>query len=144
MDPWAVLGVKPETSPASVRRAWRAAARRHHPDRGGDPGAFKGARAAWEILSSGSLTTPAAAQREAVQPEPQAWDRLRAVRRLIEVGDVDVETMDDGTTGFFGAGEVVWCSDEGLDWDGFVVRWSRLDDSIMESAAELLRCGSEV
>ena len=35
-SPYEVLGVDPEADPATVRRAWVAAARRHHPDLAGD------------------------------------------------------------------------------------------------------------
>jgi molecular chaperone DnaJ len=39
-DPYAVLGVRPDARPDDIRRAWVALARRHHPDRGGDPDAM--------------------------------------------------------------------------------------------------------
>jgi hypothetical protein len=55
---WKILGVEPEadqpatpalvTAGASVRNAFRALARRHHPDAGGDPGEFKRLRQAYE------------------------------------------------------------------------------------------------
>jgi hypothetical protein len=141
MDPWAAPGVKSGASPASVRRAWRAAARSHHPDRGGDATAFKAAHAAWLVLRSGTATTPARGEAEVAEAEPRGWSHLRAVRRLVELDDVDVEALDDGTTGFYGAGAVVWCSDEGLEWEGFRLPWFMIDDSIMDDAAELLRVG---
>ena len=55
---WKILGVEPEadqaatpalvTAGASVRNAFRALARRHHPDAGGDPAEFKRLRQAYE------------------------------------------------------------------------------------------------
>src|SRR4051812_34815360 len=38
-DPHAVLGVPPGADPATVKRAFRARAREHHPDRSDDPAA---------------------------------------------------------------------------------------------------------
>lgn len=40
-DPFAVLGLPPTASPDEVKAAYRAAARRLHPDVGGDEEAFK-------------------------------------------------------------------------------------------------------
>jgi len=51
-DPWAVLGLEPGASQDEVRHAWRVAAARLHPDRGGDPDAFRVAKAAYEFLSA--------------------------------------------------------------------------------------------
>jgi hypothetical protein len=49
-DAYAVLGLPRRATEADVRAAWREAARRTHPDVGGDPVAFREARAAYEIL----------------------------------------------------------------------------------------------
>ena len=54
-DPWAVLGLEPGASQEDLRRAWRAAAARCHPDRGGDPEEFRLAKAAYEFLSQVAL-----------------------------------------------------------------------------------------
>ena len=40
-DPHSVLGVAPTASASEVRQAYLEAAKRHHPDRGGDPAMFK-------------------------------------------------------------------------------------------------------
>ena len=47
-DPYAVLGVRRGASAAELRRAFVEAARRHHPDRGGDPEAMRRVNEAWE------------------------------------------------------------------------------------------------
>jgi DnaJ-domain-containing protein 1 len=45
---WQVLGIEPEAGTDTVRNAYRALARRHHPDAGGDPAEFKRLRQAYE------------------------------------------------------------------------------------------------
>jgi DnaJ-domain-containing protein 1 len=45
---WQVLGVEPEADTETVRNAYRALARLHHPDAGGDPAEFKRLRRAYE------------------------------------------------------------------------------------------------
>jgi len=53
-DPWRVLGVRDDATPAEIRRGFRHAALRHHPDRNhGDPSAaerFREAHDAYELL----------------------------------------------------------------------------------------------
>lgn len=53
-DPWRVLGVRDDATQGELRRAFRRAALRHHPDRNpGDPRAaerFREAREAFELL----------------------------------------------------------------------------------------------
>jgi hypothetical protein len=44
------LGVGPSASPDQVRAAYRAAARDHHPDAGGDPDRMRALNAAWHVL----------------------------------------------------------------------------------------------
>lgn len=45
-----VLGVPRDADEEQIRRAWRAAARRTHPDAGGDARAFRAVTRAWEVL----------------------------------------------------------------------------------------------
>jgi len=45
---WAALGIRPEASREEITQAYRALARVHHPDVGGDAEAFKRLRAAYE------------------------------------------------------------------------------------------------
>jgi hypothetical protein len=45
-----VLGVPATATPAEVRAAYRAAARDHHPDAGGDPARMRAVNVAWAVL----------------------------------------------------------------------------------------------
>jgi hypothetical protein len=45
-----VLGVPASATQAEVRAAYRAAARNHHPDAGGDPGRMRALNVAWAVL----------------------------------------------------------------------------------------------
>ena len=47
---YAVLGVTPDSDTATIRRAYRALARRHHPDFGGDTRAMVAINDAWHVL----------------------------------------------------------------------------------------------
>jgi DnaJ-domain-containing protein 1 len=52
---WTVLGVAPDADQAAIRNAYRALARVHHPDVGGDPAEFKRLQAAYhEALAASS------------------------------------------------------------------------------------------
>ena len=42
-------GVEPEASEAEVRKAYRQAAKRNHPDKGGDAETFKKINEAWQV-----------------------------------------------------------------------------------------------
>lgn len=47
---YTVLGVNPEADTPTIRRAYRALARRHHPDFGGDTQAMVAINDAWHVL----------------------------------------------------------------------------------------------
>jgi curved DNA-binding protein CbpA len=47
---YAVLGVNPEADTATIRRAYRDLARRHHPDFGGDVRQMVSINEAWHVL----------------------------------------------------------------------------------------------
>lgn len=51
IDYYAILGISEHSTPDQVRLAWKDAARRHHPDRGGDPAFFAQLSDAHECLS---------------------------------------------------------------------------------------------
>lgn len=50
MNHYEALGVEPAADEVEIREAWRACARRHHTDRGGDGEKFRRAREAYEVL----------------------------------------------------------------------------------------------
>ncbi len=50
-DLYELLGIARDASPDDVKRAYRRAARAHHPDAGGDEEAFKAATHAYQVLS---------------------------------------------------------------------------------------------
>lgn len=53
MNPYTVLGVPPDASPAIIKAAWRKLAQRAHPDRaGGDEKRFKEIQLAYDLLSN--------------------------------------------------------------------------------------------
>ena len=93
-DPYAVLGVTPQASPAEIKAAYRALVKRHHPDAGGDDQRILALNAAWEMLrdhvrggvpADGPRGTPSAAGPSA--PGPARPDRRRSAsgdRLLLE------------------------------------------------------------
>ena len=85
MRPHDVLGVKPDATPADVTEAFRRYALRHHPDRGGDPVAFRAGVDAYRRLvgrrpPSGRAPADLVFHRRA-RPGPASLVRL-ASRRL--------------------------------------------------------------
>ena len=92
-DPYATLGVSVTAPPEVIRAAYRALARLHHPDAGGDPARFAviaqafetvsdpAARAAWEAGTPRqpdgdhppATTRPAPARNGALGPVRQTW-----------------------------------------------------------------------
>ena len=48
MSPFQLLGLTSEASLGDVQRAWRRAAMKHHPDRGGDPEKFQEVSVAYQ------------------------------------------------------------------------------------------------
>jgi hypothetical protein len=71
-----VLGVARAATADELRAAYRARARAHHPDAGGDPALFRRVNVAWRVLG-----------------DP---DRRRAYDHLLATGGGDVTGLDDG------------------------------------------------
>lgn len=90
-----VLGVGSDSTPAEVRQAFRDAAKRAHPDGGGDPRAFRQVVDAYHVLqdplSDRFVQAPARAR---PTPDP---DLEISPRVALEGGDVD-HTFPDGRT----------------------------------------------
>lgn len=51
-SPYDILGVTKESTWDQIKKAFRQLAMQHHPDKGGDPTAFREVRAAFEVLES--------------------------------------------------------------------------------------------
>ena len=51
----AVLGLPPNATPQQIKRRYRALAKQHHPDRGGDPRQMQKIIAAYEFLMKDQL-----------------------------------------------------------------------------------------
>lgn len=78
-DPYAVLGLTPEASPAEIKAAYRALVKRHHPDAGGDDQRILALNAAWEVLREHVRggQVPATGAAAATTPGSSPADRRR-------------------------------------------------------------------
>jgi DnaJ domain len=70
IDPAEVLGVGPDATLQEIRDAYRAKARRYHPDAGGDEWAFRLLVQSYESLSTARVTRAAARESEAPPRHP--------------------------------------------------------------------------
>jgi hypothetical protein len=129
MNPWAVIDADPAEGLAGAKIAWRAAARRTHPDLGGTVEAFKEVRAAWAALRE--MDPP---------PAPEMWTHGRAVRHLVARGLVPLVDDDSRTTMFISeAGDwMADLSDTELDGVLWVLPWEDVDDEVIEQVVALL------
>jgi len=107
----ALLGVSASASDAEIRKAYRKAALKHHPDKGGDAEQFKAVTAAFEFLSSHSEQREREAQEraaaQAAQAEAKAAAAEAALRQELEglkmtallkrarAGGIDQESLDE-------------------------------------------------
>jgi curved DNA-binding protein len=88
-----VLGVTSAATPAEVRAAFREAARRAHPDTGGDAGSFRQVVDAYQRLQDPErFTAPPVRQRATPDPDLEITPKL-----ALEGGDVD-HSFPDGRT----------------------------------------------
>jgi len=88
-----ILGVSSDATPAEVRKAFRAAAKRAHPDSGGSEGAFQQVMDAYQRLQdplSDRFVQPPSRPRTTPDPDLEISPRL-----ALEGGDVD-HRMPDG------------------------------------------------
>lgn len=88
MDPHAVLGVSPGASPEEVRRAYRALAKRFHPDRAGQHSSrlMASINAAYEMLRDGAPVEEPVPPGSGGDREPRkaaGWWLSPAVRRVL-------------------------------------------------------------
>ncbi len=75
---------------------------------------------------------------EAAGGESGPWNHARCVRHLARIDGLEFDPLEDGSTGVAGAGDVAWLTDEGIEWDGFVVGWALVDDGIVGDLVEVL------
>ena len=80
---------------ARARQMYKAAARVHHPDMGGDPELFKLLCAAYELV-----------QKMNILPRPQQMPSVMFVRRA--TWSTNSATTSNATSGFQGSGSVQW------------------------------------
>ena len=127
-DPWAVLGVERGAGPVRAKAAWRAAALRTHPDRGGSAAAFKQVQAAWATLQAFG---------EAPQ-DSGPWTHARAIRHLVALGFDLVPA--DGDSLFLNDEDhvVVHLDDEEIDTFSWSLPWGAVDDDDMSDVVQLL------
>lgn len=71
---FSVLGVGPDASPEDVKRAYKAAARKNHPDLGGDVEAMKGVNAAYDNIMKWFETQTKRDSAYAMAYFNQIWD----------------------------------------------------------------------
>jgi len=75
MSPYEVLGVPPSATPAEIRRAYLALARRHHPDAGGSADEMRRLNEAWAALSTAPGPVRASHPHAgAEEPREDTWD----------------------------------------------------------------------
>jgi hypothetical protein len=116
VDPYAVLGVPPGASREELQAAYRAAAKRWHPDRAGSVEAqarMAQLNAAWELLRDGP--PPVALPQPQPQPGPRAprgaW-LSEAVRRAL--GRELLGALEDGEDVAFVAPVATWASPQAV------------------------------
>jgi curved DNA-binding protein CbpA len=88
-DPHAVLGIEPGASPDDIKAAWRALARRHHPDLTGDDpeSAQRATRRMAEINAAYAALTRAGETQEAQRRAPKAQGARTARAGSAPAGD---------------------------------------------------------
>ena len=122
MTTWyAVLGVNPEADTATIRRAYRDLARRHHPDFGGDVREMASINEAWHVL--GNLERRAGYDRQLRRPPRHHWDDGHSV-------------MDWGQYDGWSLAEIARVDDNYLLWLSRMPIGRHLQQEISELLAE--------
>lgn len=78
-DAWRTLGVEQGADADQVAAAYRRAAKKAHPDAGGDAAGWQQLAEAYAMLAAGA---PFVAAPEAIAPQPSRWRRLRRPPRV--------------------------------------------------------------
>lgn len=86
-DPYAALGVRRTATHDEIHRAWLDLARRHHPDRGGDPAVMQRVNDAWAVLGDPVRRRAWDGEHRVVSEEPAAEHEAHV--------EYDVDDLDD-------------------------------------------------
>ncbi|CAK8995015.1 unnamed protein product [Durusdinium trenchii] len=85
-EAYTILGVAPEISDSDLNKAYKAAAMRLHPDKGGNAEQFKAARAAYErILQTRQAQSSKEAETEAQEAKEDAKEEVEVKARLLRL-----------------------------------------------------------
>ena len=90
-DPYAALGVRPTATHDEIHRAWLDLARRHHPDRGGDPAVMQRVNDAWAVLGDPTRRRAWDGEHGRMTAGPQVAPDLGLDLDL----DLDLDDLDD-------------------------------------------------
>jgi DnaJ-like protein len=115
VDPYAVLGVQPGASREEVQAAYRAAAKRWHPDRAGSVEAqarMAQLNAAWELLRDGRPPPVSAPQAQPAQRFPRGAWLSEPVRHAL--GRELVGALEEGEDVAFVAPAATWASPQAV------------------------------
>ena len=120
-DPYAILGVDPGAAPGELTAAYRAQAKRWHPDRNGDAESQRRmaqVNAAYDLLRAGGWSPQQPSARPEREGTPDARGRGRgwwlapAVRRAL--GSELLEALDDGEEVLYVTPAATWASGRAL------------------------------
>ena len=123
-DHYTILGVRPDADRAVIQAAYRALARQHHPDFGGDEATMAALNEAWAVLSDPgrrqaydtARLRSRAASGPSVAPPPRPAGPLAAMaaRRAPESGDR--KTLGFGRYGDWTIAEIAAHDPDYLEW----------------------------
>lgn len=128
-DFYAVLGVRPDASRATIQAAYRERARRHHPDFGGDPSVMAALNEAWAVLGRADRRAAYNAARHghpatdeagrgpmSTTPIAAARERIRRSRGTADGSSVGSTTLDFGRYAGWTVERLAEHDPDYLDW----------------------------
>jgi curved DNA-binding protein CbpA len=97
MTLYEILGLTPEATPKQIKSAWRVLAQKHHPDKQGDPEAFKAIQTAYDVLSDPERRAQYDATGETKEAPTLRYKALTLlpglVEQVIKQNDADTEDL---------------------------------------------------
>lgn len=102
-DLYATLGVARDADRDTIKRAYRKAAKAHHPDTGGDTDAFRVLQHAWDVLSDPARRAKYDAMGDDTQtPDPEAQQRaqIMSIVHMIIAGVLETSKDDPRSTDY--------------------------------------------